>query len=253
MRLGVDLRQQPGEDVEHARAHFLRIANELDKRPLADLHEAIYEKYLLGTDPAAEINDWCRRWHLVFQGEPAAWVVNRVQWTLPWWRRGKPNPMQLLTGQDGNQPIEPLEWYLSVGWVGIPTILREGETSPFEHTVTYELDRRRQETEKAWKERIMKEHRRQRASLEAAIAKAQAIRRNQLVETPNPSSFEDHVKWAVQFQVLGKEVRDILDSRHPDSRGTIDKGINSVLKFIQLTRRPPGRRGRPPKHPKSSG
>src|SRR5262245_45772025 len=120
MRLGSGPLQQPGEDAGFARLYFLQTANALEPRTLQELHQQIYPVYARGDDFKPMLRSWCQKWNLLFQGEPAEWVVGRVDWTLPWWKNGKPTPEQLARAQGGGRPIHPLEWCPMRFRLGIP-------------------------------------------------------------------------------------------------------------------------------------
>jgi hypothetical protein len=246
MRLGRDLYQQPGEHVEHARVAFLRVASELDERPLQDVYREIYPAFLGGSDTKGLIPAWCRRWNFMFEDEAAEWVIQRVNLTLPWWKRGKPNPEQFFDAELGGQPLEPLEWFTGVFSRGAPTILKDDEKSPFEHAATYSLSRLQGESDRQYFGRVSMLHRRQRTALKVSARKALAITKRMLSRTPSRSSFEEHLEWAARFQIFSFEVSAISEEAHADVR-TVGKGINEVLRMIGLTRRKSDRIGRPPK------
>jgi hypothetical protein len=191
------------------------------------------------------ITDWCIRSNFVLRAEPAQWVVTRLRWTLAWWKRGKPNPDQVVTGQPGKRTVGPPEWYDRVAIMGLPAFLKEGETSPFEHRVTYQLGVRSEESVKQSARRLLKQHRSERKALIAANKRAVAIQRKFLSRTPSFSSLESHMRWAVWFQLCAYEVPDILKRVSADET-TVNKGINSALRLVGLTRRR-SRLGRPRK------
>jgi hypothetical protein len=249
MRLGTDQYQQPGEHIEHARVLFLEVANELNKRPLEELHQVIYPAFASGADVESLISDWCRRWNFVFEEAPAEWVISRVKLTLPWWKRGKPNPEQLGDGKLGSRPIEPLEWFVNVFSAGTPVLLQDDQKSPFEHIAIYPLDRLRGESEREYFARLSKAHRGQLTALKADAKRALAIKKKILAKTPSRAGFEDHVVWTVLFQICSLEVVPISELANADLR-TVGKGINVVLNMIGLTRRTSTRIGRPPKEGK---
>ena len=251
MRLGIEPYQERGLDAEFARAYFLRVSNEAEPSALRELYEKIYPIHTDGIETAELVKEWCRRWNFVFRKTPADWVVRRAQFTLDWWERGKPNPEQILCAEEGGQPIEPLEWWTNVTQMGLPTVLHQGETSPYSFTSSYDLSLRSGETEKQLLQRLLRQHREERARLIEANQRSKQLRSLYLVSTPTLSSFDRHARWAARFQIHGEEVADILKTCYADS-GTVDKGINSVLRMVGLTRRPPTRTGRPRKVRKPS-
>lgn len=63
VKLGVNEYHQPDELIAFAQAFFLQVANEIDPRPLAELHASIFPQPV-----EAQMADWCRRWNFVFDG-----------------------------------------------------------------------------------------------------------------------------------------------------------------------------------------
>jgi hypothetical protein len=246
MRLGRDLYQQPGEHIEQARVFFLSVSNELDERPLREVYDEIYSVFLLGCDTSELTSAWCRRWSFLYEDTPAEWVIQRINLTLPWWKRGKPNPEQILEAELGGWPIEPLEWFTGIFSAGAPLILKDDQPSPFEHVTTYLLSRLAGETDRQYFGRVSMMHRQQQISLMARARKALAITKKLFAKTPSRASFEKHVEWAARFQISSYEVSAICEAAHADVR-TVGRGINEVLSMIGLTGRMSDRRGRPSK------
>jgi hypothetical protein len=249
MKLGTRIFLQEHERIEFAQTYFLRISNEFAPDLLREVCIDIFPEYRKKRDVDPMIVNWCKRSNFVVHGEAAPWVVDRLKWSLAWWKRGKPTPQQTVTRKRGRRSVEPPEWYDRVTIMGLPVILKEGETSPFEHRVTYELGVRSDESEKESIQRLLKRHRSGRTALLAAHERAVAIQAKLLSKSPSLGGLESHVKWAVLFQFCAHEVPDILKRVSADET-TVNKGINSALRLVGLTRRR-SRLGRPRKVTKS--
>lgn len=236
MKLGNAVLQQAGEDIGFARLYFLQQANAIEPEILQEVYNHVYPEFLKENDIGPILEGWCSRCNLMLENKSAEWVKTRAQWTLRWWKNGKPTEEQMLNGLTGERQPEPLEWCPMLPSFGLPAILPAEVPNPFECRFKYSLIPRDNETERSFLMRLKQEHDRNRAALLAAARDAFATRKLHLTETPSLPSFEDHVKWAVWFQVCNLEIDDILGRIHAEE-STVRKGIDSVLGRIQLTPR----------------
>jgi hypothetical protein len=245
--------------TEAAQVMFLQVADLLVPQMLKEVHGRFFEASRnragslgMPEELKFEIEEFCRRSNLVLDGVPAKWAVDRVFWTLLWWGSNKPTPEQMLSAQKGAGPIEPFQWDMTVFRAGVPGLTRSGDRDPWEFTSTYNLKPLPNESDRDFKKRLRTQ--KSGVEVELAVRARDALKLGRSL-WPRPRAlraFQQHLTLAVLFQICGVEVTQILEIFPKWNRSVIDKGINSVLKMVQLTRRRPAKTGRPRKQRKSN-
>lgn len=198
LRLGLGEHQYRGSEADEARAYFLLTVQKIAPAVVADLR-GLWQRY--GRVPASDLEGWARRYHLIYKGGPAAWVVCVAAGTCETWTEHPTWPADqfdvngsIPSGELMPPSISPPAWEAHI------------ETWP---AYNLRLDQ--------WRRTI------------APRANEQVVR---FLRAP------EHFEWTVRFQIAGEKISHLAGASDlEDRKRAIRAAISETLSLIQLDRR----------------